>query len=58
MATSPRLPAERPKIKAKWLHNPYLLKGPHYSTLGQNQEWPKSGQDGYMTLAFLGVPGA
>ena len=39
------------QISARWLLNLCLLGSPVLSTRG-NQNWTKSGQDGYMTLAF------
>ena len=44
---------------ARWLHNPFRLKGPHrFRAGGGNHKWPTSGQGGYMTLAAWGVPTA
>ena len=43
---------------AKWLHHPCLLGGPQCSTPGSNLKWPTSGESGYITPAFLGVPNA
>ena len=45
------------KVPHKWtevLHHPCLLGGPQ--TRGQSQRWPTSGQNCYITRAFLGVP--
>ena len=42
---------------ARWLHHPCRLGGPHRSKAGgQNQNWPTSGQDGYITPAAWGSP--
>ena len=44
---------------ARWLHNPCRLGGPHrFKSGGQNQQWPTSGQGGYITPAAWGVPTA
>ena len=45
------------KVAHKWaelLHHPCALGGPQ--TRGQSQRWPTSGQNCYITPAFLGVP--
>ena len=45
------------KVAHKWaelLHRPCVLGGPQ--TRGQSQRCPTSGQNCYITLAFLGVP--
>ena len=45
------------KVAHKWaelLHHPCVLGGPQ--TREQSQRWPTSGQNSYITLAFLGVP--
>ena len=45
------------KVPHKWaelLHHPCVLGGPQ--TRGQSQRCPTSGQNCYITLAFLGVP--
>ena len=44
---------------ARWLHHPCRLGGPQRVTAGgQNQNWPSSGQGGYITPAASGVPTA
>ena len=43
---------------AKRLHHPCLLGGPQCSARGTNLKWPKNGQSGNTTPAFLGVPNA
>ena len=43
---------------AKRLHHPCLLGGPECSARGTNLKWPKNGQSGNITPAFLGVPNA
>ena len=43
---------------AKWQHHPCLLGGPECSSQGTNLKWPTSGQSGYITAAFSGVPNA
>ena len=44
---------------AWWLDHPCRLGGPHrFRAGGQNQRWPTSGQGGYITPAFWGVPTA
>ena len=45
------------KVAHKWaelLHHPYVLGGPQ--TREQSQSWPTGGRNGYITLAFSGVP--
>ena len=45
------------KVAHKWpelLHHPCVVEGPQ--TRGQSQRWPTSGQDSYITPAFLEVP--
>ena len=45
------------KVAHKWaelLYHPCLLGGPQ--TRGQSERWPTSGQNSYITPAFLGVP--
>ena len=45
------------KVAHKWakvIHHPCVLGGPQ--TRGQSQRWPTSGQNCYITPAFLGVP--
>ena len=37
---------------------PLLSWGPPVPSTGTNQKWPKSGQDGCVTPAFVGVPRA
>ena len=49
---------EAAHIWAKWLHNPCLPGGVRGSASGGNQKWPGFGQNGYVTPAFSGVPGA
>ena len=42
---------------ARWLHHPCRLGGPHrFKAGGQNQNWPTSGQGGYITPAAWGSP--
>ena len=43
---------------AQCLHHPCLLGAPQCLGMGENQKWPTSGQNGYITLAFSGVPNA
>ena len=44
---------------AWWLHHPCRLRGPHrFRAGGQDQNWPTSGQGGYITRAAWGVPTA
>ena len=44
---------------AKWLRHPCRLGDPHHCRAGgQNQKWPTSGQNGYVTPAVLGIPTA
>ena len=44
---------------AWWLHHPCRLRGPHrFRAGGQDQNWPTSGQGGYITRAAWGVPAA
>ena len=45
------------KVAHKWpelLHHPCVVEGPQ--TRGQSQRWPTSGQDSYITPAFLEEP--
>ena len=43
---------------ARWLHNPCRLGSPPLQGGGQDQNWPTSGQGGYITPAAWGVPTA
>ena len=44
---------------AKWLPHPCRIGDPHrFRAWGQNQKWPTSGQNGYLTPAVLGIPTA
>ena len=44
---------------AKWLPQPLPHRGsPPLQSGGQNQKWPTSGQNGYLTPAVLGIPTA
>ena len=43
---------------AEWLHHACLLRGPQCSAPGKIQIGPTSGQSGYITPAFSGVPNA
>ena len=43
---------------AKRVHETCLLGGAQCSARGTNLKWPTSGQSGYITPAFLGVPNA
>ena len=44
---------------AKWLPHPLPYRGsPPLHSGGQNQEWPTSGQIGYLTPAVSGIPAA
>ena len=44
---------------AKWLPQPLPYRGsPPLQSGGQNQKWPTSGQNGYLTPAVLGIPTA
>ena len=44
---------------AKWLPHPCRIGDPHHFTAGgQNQKWPTSGQNGYLTPAVSGIPTA
>ena len=44
---------------AKWLPHPYRIGDPHRCTAGgQNQKWPTSGPNGYLTPAVSGIPTA
>ena len=44
---------------AKWLPHPYRIGDPHrFRAGGQNQKWPTSGQNGYLTPAVSGIPTA
>ena len=44
---------------AKWLPHPCRLGDPHrFRAGGQNQKWPTSGQNGYLTPAVSGMPTA
>ena len=43
---------------AKWLPHPCRLGDPHRFRAGQNQKWPTSGQNGYLTPAVSGIPTA
>ena len=44
---------------AKWLPHPCRIGDPHrFRAGGQNQKWPTSGQNGYLTPAVLGIPTA
>ena len=45
------------QVRAEWLHNPYLLGGPHCSEWRENQERRKTKQDACITLPLFGVPG-
>ena len=41
----------------RWLHNPCRLGSSHrFRAGGQNQRWPTSGQDGYITHIAWGFP--
>ena len=69
MATSP-LPSRgspmpikgiKQEMAYKWaqcLHHPCLLGAPQCLARGENQKWPTSGQNGYITPAFLGLSNA
>ena len=69
VATSPLPPRGSPPLQsggtesevahkwARWLHHPCRLGGPHrFRAGGQSQNWPTSGQGGYITLAASGGP--
>ena len=44
---------------AKWLPHPCRIGDPHrFRAWGQNQMWPTSGQNGYITPAVSGIPTA
>ena len=43
---------------AKWLHHPCLLRAPQCPARGENQNWPTSGHNGYITPALSGLPNA
>ena len=44
---------------ARWLHHPCRLAGPHpFRAGGKNENWPTSGEGGYITPAAWGVPTA
>ena len=44
---------------AKWLPHPCRIGDPHrFRARGQNQKWPTSGQNGYLTPAVSGIPTA
>ena len=44
---------------AKWLPHPCRIGDPHRCRAGgQNQKWPTSGQNGYLTPAVSGIPTA
>ena len=44
---------------ARWLHHPCRLGDPHrFKSGGNNQKWPTSGQDGYITPAASWIPTA
>ena len=44
---------------AKWLPHPCRIGDPHrFRAGGQNQKWPTSGQNGYLTPAVSGIPTA
>ena len=44
---------------AKWLPHPCRIGDPHrFRPGGQNQKWPTSGQNGYLTPAVSGIPTA
>ena len=44
---------------AKWLPHPCRIGDPHrFGAGGQNQKWPTSGQNGYLTPAVSGIPTA
>ena len=43
---------------AKWLPHPCRIGDPHRCRGGQNQKWPTSGQNGYLTPAVSGIPTA
>ena len=44
---------------AKWLPHPCRIRDLHrFRAWGQNQKWPKSGQNGYLTPAVSGIPTA
>ena len=44
---------------AGWLHNPCRMEGsPPLQNGGENQKWPTSGQNGYLTPTASGVPTA
>ena len=52
--------SEMAHLWAKWLCHPCCLGDPHRFTAGGggNQKWPATGQSGYVTLAFSGIPTA
>ena len=44
---------------AKWLPHPWRIGDPHrFRAGGQNQKWPTSGENGYLTPAVSGIPTA
>ena len=44
---------------AKWLRHPYRFGDPHFFRAGGgDQNWPTSGQSGYITVAVSGIPTA
>ena len=44
---------------AKWLPHPCRIGDPHrFRAGGENQKWPTSGQNGYLTPAVSGIPTA
>ena len=43
---------------AEWLHHHCLLGIPQCLARGENQKWPTSGHNGYITGVFSGLPNA
>ena len=50
--------SKRAQKWAQWLRQPCLFGGPQGPARGENQKGPTSGQSGYITPAFSGIPKA